>query len=240
MVVSLDEILMRIDMIKALIFDLDDTLYPEKEFVTSGFQAVAKYLTEKFKLDSSEVFDILKKGFDEGLRGKNFNSLLERLNLPQKELGELISVYCNHKPKIELYSDAKEVLTYFQYNKRIKIGLISDGPVRIQKNKLKVLKIDKIFDLMLLSDSLGEKYRKPCQKLFKLAIKKLKVKPAEAVYVADNPQKDFIGARKVGLFTTRIKRDQGIYKHIETTNENKADFTITNLIQIKKLCQTKK
>jgi len=57
-------------MIKAIIFDLDDTLYPEKKFIMSGFRAVAKYLSKKHKLNYNEVFKILKKDFKKRLRKK--------------------------------------------------------------------------------------------------------------------------------------------------------------------------
>ena len=226
----------KINELKAVIFDLDDTLYPEKEFVVGGFQAVTKYLAKRYKLKQSKIFDILKSDFEKGIRRKNFNLLFEKLNLPEKELKEIITVYRNHKPKIKLYPDAKKILKYLSKNKKIKFGVISDGPIKMQRNKITALGIKNYFKVVTLSDRWGTKYRKPHKKSFKITIKKLKVKPREVIYVADNLQKDFIGAKKLGILTIRIKRKKGIYSHIKESKKNRADLTIANLCQIKKLC----
>ena len=82
----------KLNNLKAIVFDLDDTLYPEMEFVMSGFRAVAKYLAKKYKLSSSKIFNILKSDFKKGIREKNFNFLLEKLNLSKKELKSLIKI----------------------------------------------------------------------------------------------------------------------------------------------------
>jgi len=230
----------KLNNLKAIIFDLDDTLYPEKEFVMSGFQIVSGYLAKKYKLNPLKIFNILKTDFEKGIRGKNFNLILGKLKLPKQELKKIITIYRNHKPKIKLYLDAKQLLMYLSKNKKIKMALISDGPVKTQRNKLAALKIDNIFDAVTLSDSLGKKYRKPHQRPFNVTLKKLKIKPKEAIYIADNPQKDFRGAKKLGIFTIRIKRKKGVYTNVEESKKNRADLVITNLGRIKKLCKKSK
>jgi len=227
-------------MIKAIIFDLDDTLYPEEEFVMSGFNSVAKYLAKKYNLSSLKIFNILKSDFKSGIRGRNFTLLLKKLNLPITELKKAIIIYRNHQPKIRLYPDVQKILEYLSKNKKIKLGMISDGIVKTQKNKISALKIRKYFKVILLSDRLGVNCRKPDTKPFSVVLNKLGVKPEEAIYIADNPQKDFIGAKKLGIFTVRIKRKDGLYNQVKINNQNKADFTIFNLKDVKNLCQIKK
>lgn len=225
--------------VRAVFFDLDDTLYLEKDFATSGFRAVADYLAVKYNLKQSNIFNILESDFKRGVRGINFNLLLKKLNLPAQELKKLITIYQNHNPEISLYKDAKIILKCFTKNKKIKTGLITDGPVKMQKNKIKALKIDKIFDVAVFSDSLGKKYRKPHIKPFITALKKTQTKPQEAIYVADNPGKDFIGAKKIGIFTIRIIKKGGLYGKIKETINNKADLDIFTLIKLRKLCVKK-
>jgi len=224
--------------IKAMIFDLDDTLYPESEFVMGGFLAVARYLAQNYKLDKLRIFNILKSDFKKGSHGKNFNSILEKFNLSEKELKKLISIYRNHKPKIKLFPDAEKLLKHLQHEK-IKMALISDGPIETQKNKIEALKVKRCFQVITLSDELGIDYRKPSVRPFNLTLKKLLVKPSEAVYVADNPQKDFIGAKKLGVSTIRIKRKRGIYENVTETIDNRADLTISSLLKLKNLCSKK-
>ena len=157
--------------IKAIIFDLDDTLYLEKDFVISGFRVVSDYLAKEYSLKKEDIFTALKNDFDLGVRGNSFNKLLDALNLPKKELKKIISVYRDHNPKIKLCVDSKKFLDS-KKNNEIKLGLISDGNVKMQKNKIIALGIDKIFDVVVLSDSLGKDYRKPNQKVFEIILKK--------------------------------------------------------------------
>lgn len=219
--------------IKAVIFDLDDTLYPEREFVLSGFWEIAEYLKKGYGLGKSKVFSFLKSDFENGVRGKNFNRLIIENNLPKKELKKMIRIYHAHKPKIKPYSDAEKILKYIKKNRRLKTAIISDGPVEVQENKIKALKIKSYFNVIILSDRLGKKYRKPHAQPFKAALKRLKLKPKEAIYIGDNPKKDFIGAKKLGMATVRIKRGCGEYDYLGT-NHN-AKYEISSLLQLKEI-----
>lgn len=219
--------------IKAVIFDLDDTLYPEEEFVKSGFFSVSEYLAQKYKLYKKKIFQILKREFEKGVRGKNFNLLLENLNLPKKELKKLISIYRHHRPKIRLFPDAKKILIYLK-KKKIKLGLITDGPVSMQRNKINALKIKKYFNVITFSDKFGKKFRKPNTLPFKITLQKLKTTPKEVVYIADNPKKDFIGARKLKILTFLVERPSSLYKFVKINSKNKPDFLIKNLLELKK------
>ncbi len=78
--------------IKAILFDLDDTLYEEKEFVKSGFKEVAKFISNKFKINEKIFYKILSNVFSEGIRGNIFNIALERLNINSLPL-EYINSY---------------------------------------------------------------------------------------------------------------------------------------------------
>jgi len=223
----------RINKIRAIIFDLDDTLYPEKEFVMSGFKAVSTYLSQKYKIKKVETFNILKKDFDRGLRHRNFNVLLKKLKI-NENVDNLIKIYRNHRPCINLFSDAKKILDYLQ-KRGFKLALISDGNIGMQKNKIGALKIKKYLRSITLTDSLGEKYRKPHKKAFCVILNKLKIKPDQAIYIADNPFKDFIAPKKLGILTIRIKRPQGEYSKVKFNKKNDADLTINNLLALKNL-----
>ncbi|HDL74928.1 MAG TPA: HAD family hydrolase, partial [bacterium] len=183
--------LMKKNNIKAIIFDLDDTLYPEEQFVESGFRIVSKYISQKYKLNDGEVLNILKKDFKKGLRKKNFDVLLKKLNLKKINVQKLIKIYRNHYPSsIFLYPDVKKI--FKKIKNKFKIGLITDGEKITQKNKIFVLGIEKYFDEILITSILGKKYFKPSKKAFELLLKKFKVLPKESVYIGDNSLKDFI------------------------------------------------
>lgn len=63
---------------KVFVFDLDDTLYLERDYVFSGFQSVAGKIEEKSGLSSELVYEELIQDFNNGLRAKNFDRLLEK------------------------------------------------------------------------------------------------------------------------------------------------------------------
>lgn len=222
-------------MIKLLIFDLDDTLYNEFQFVQNGFEEVAKYLSNKYVIDNEKLYSAMLELLKKHSRGAIFDKLCEKYNF-NEEVMKLVEIYRNAKDKFELYEDAREVLTKLQYN--YKLGIITDGKASVQWNKIKCLDIEKYFDKIIVTDDFGREYWKPNEYAYKKMLQYFNCKPDEAIYIGDNPVKDFIGARKVGIFTARIIREQGDNMKLEAAKGYEADFTIRNLKEILNIIQT--
>ena len=215
-------------MIKAILFDLDDTLYPEKQFVMSGFQVVSQYLSQKYNFESDDIFNILKDDFEKGLRRRNFDVLLQKLGLNNENVEHLVRMYRMHFPKISLYPDAKSVLELVKG--KFKLGLITDGYFITQKNKILSLRIEKYFDTIIIND-VFEKISKLDIQPFLKTLSQLRIEPKNALYVGDNPLKDFVSPKKIGIHTVRIKRETGEYGRIENGSLD-ADHTISDLRQL--------
>jgi len=214
--------------IEAVLFDLDDTLYEEKQFVMSGFNAVSLFLSRKNNIDHNKIFNILKDDFDNGLRKKNFNILLEKLG-PKNDVSELIKIYREHFPKISLYPDSKGILEHLK--NKFKLGLITDGYPLTQKNKISALNIKNYFQVIVINDiSLNESKLKMSP--FGKAIKKVNVKTQSIIYVGDNPLKDFNTAKKMGIQTCRVKREHGEYSNVTVDRNDEADYVIQDLLQL--------
>lgn len=106
-------------MIKVVIFDLDDTLIAEKEYIKSGYREVARYLSEKYNVVQEviykELWEILKKGT------KNvFNQWFEyhRITYSMENIKNLIRIYREHIPtELDYYSDVKPILKYLRKKK---------------------------------------------------------------------------------------------------------------------------
>ena len=191
--------------IKAVILDLDDTLFPEMQYVESGFKAVAAQIESDFGVD---CYDIMLKLFAAD-RKNVYNRTLDSLGVRygKEYIAKLVSVYREHEPqKLQFYPDVLPFLKELK-SRGLFIGIITDGRVDGQRNKLNALGCYTLFDSVIITDELGgEVYRKPSDKAFGIMCGELKVGFNETAYIGDNPAKDFYIVTK-GVFTVRVKRD---------------------------------
>ena len=213
-----------------IIFDLDDTLYLEQQYVLSGFKAVDHFLSEQHGING--FFKKANQLFISGERGRIFNQALEALEITftEKFITQLVDVYRQHNPEIELFDDAKWALNY--YSSKMKVGMITDGYQDTQKNKIESLGISKKFDSIVISDAFGREYWKPHEKPYLAIQSELRVLPEDCIYVGDNVKKDFITPRRLGWQTICVKRDAGEYQDMIISEEYLADTTITSLKQL--------
>ncbi|OPX96501.1 MAG: dUMP phosphatase [Syntrophorhabdus sp. PtaB.Bin027] len=213
--------------IEAIIFDLDDTLYEEIQFVHSGFQKVARYISNKYNYACNFVYNELLSDFNKGIREKNFDVLLKNLKINEDELEHLIEIYRYHHPIICLSNDSRVILPILQNN--YKLGLITDGYLLTQKNKIDALGVELFFDNIIINDS-AKGVDKFSEKPFRQMINAVDIFPHKSLFIGDNPNKDFFIPKKLGMHTVRIKREKGIYSNIP--KNIKIDFEISNLLEL--------
>lgn len=219
-------------MIKAVVFDLDDTLISEREYVLSGFNVVSKEISYRYNLDSSIVFKKMQELFNESSK-EVFNRILEFFNVDytKEEIIDLINIYRNHKPEIEFYDDVIPTLKELK-DKGIKVGIITDGYKETQRRKLDVLKCNELFDEIIITDELGREFWKPHEKPYKMMAEKLGVELNEIAYIGDNVAKDFITANKINICTIYIERKNGIYNDINNSSDYLPKYNISYLNEI--------
>jgi putative hydrolase of the HAD superfamily len=207
--------------LQAIVFDLDDTLYSERDFVLSGFQAVADWAAANLGISQEQGYATLANLYHQGVRNNTFNQWLALHELDdakqqatQPELiTNLLDIYRQHAPTISAFPDALDLLTTLaQY---YKIGLVSDGYLEVQQRKWLALGLDTFFDAVVFSDKLGRSNWKPSTAPFKLVLEQLNISPEFSVYIGDNPRKDFFGARQLGMYTIQIQRTDSEYGHLE-------------------------
>ena len=214
-------------MNEVLVFDLDDTLYPEADFVFSGFKTVNAWVLDRFGVEGFAKHARTK--FEAGHRGRIFNSVMAKMDLPDNEklIDEMVDIYRNHCPKISLYPDARWALEYFP--PRVSLGLISDGYLCTQENKLEALGIRQRFAKIVLTDSLGRDFWKPSPKPYQEIERAFGPEPICCTYIADNPLKDFIAPRLLGWQTIRVVRKNGLYSGQTVEQDQDAERLITSL-----------
>lgn len=185
--------------IKGVIFDLDDTLYSEKEYVRSGYKAVSDYLGGGYEDKLWSFFEDGKPAIDE---------LLKELGL-ENEKAVVLKVYRSHKPNIHLYPGVAEMIKNLKA-KGIKVGIITDGRPEGQRNKLNVLGL--IVDDVIITDELGGvQFRKPCDIAFRILVTRWRLNPADVVYIGDNPSKDFQAPRQLGMKSVLFANSDSLY-----------------------------
>ncbi|OOE14580.1 HAD family hydrolase [Fictibacillus arsenicus] len=216
--------------IKAVVFDMDDTLFKETDYVLSGFSAVDKWLEETIGLFGfyHHAIELFGKGEKKYIFNRVLDSLKVRYN--KDFICQLIDVYRNHTPIISLLEDARYVLNNLQDS--IKVGLITDGYLSSQKQKFDALGIQEKFDTVIFTDELGRDHWKPDPLPYELASLKLKSIPSECIYIGDNVNKDFVTAKKLGWLTVHINRYEGIYSQAKVSNEYEADYQINDMKEL--------
>lgn len=197
-------------MIKAVIFDLDDTLVSENSYQISANQAVLEYLAKRTErpIETVEGFALQASKFP---RSEYFQQLLPLLGIASNEemVSELISIHRQHLPDISWYSDVLITLSELRESGS-KLGIITDGYSIAQHQKLNALNAEQYFDGIVVSDDLGREYWKPHTKPFVVIAEKLGVDPTEMIYVGDNPEKDFYISEILGVTTIRIIREDSL------------------------------
>ena len=190
--------------IDAVIFDLDDTLYSEKDYVRSGYAKVAEAFPEIENMASKlwSAFENNEQAIDYVLRSEGM--------MTKANHAKALSIYRNHFPDINLYDGVREMIERIS-NSRF-VGLITDGRPEGQRNKIKALGLDSIIDCIIITDELGGiEYRKPNTFAVELMQKKANVGFERMIYIGDNIAKDFIGPEKCGMNTLYFSNCQGIY-----------------------------
>ncbi len=219
---------------RGIVFDLDDTLYAEREYVLSGFRAVAEWAETTIGLPAAASEAELREMFERGIRGDTFNRWLLKHGQDATLVERAVRAYREHVPRIEPLAKVLELLEWMRGNYRL--GLVSDGYLDVQKAKFAALKLEPYFNAVVFSDQWGREHWKPSVKPFETVAQLLGLQPSELVYVADNPSKDFIGARKAGFATIRLQREGGEYCRLAAqSNDYAPDLVITCLSQLRSL-----
>jgi putative hydrolase of the HAD superfamily len=216
-----------------IVFDLDDTLYLERDYVLSGFAAVHDWLVKEHQWDG--FIDHATGLFQAGHRGRIFNEALADSPLPDDSdlVARMIAIYRDHIPKISLLAEAD--LTLAWAGRSFRTAIVSDGFLGVQQRKIDALGLEARVPLIVLTDAFGRTFWKPNPKAFQTVMQAMPGEAAGYVYVADNPRKDFLGPRGLGWRTVRIRRLGGEHVAYEPTPAEAADHEIGSLLELKRL-----
>ena len=196
--------------IRAIIFDLDDTLYPERSYVLSGFDAVAAAFTGRLN-PSFDLAQRMRELSESPHRRRVFNVVCAEAGVADADAcaAEMVQAYRNHRPMISLFPDAEAALR--RYRGQYRLGLISDGYLAPQDAKIDALGIRDRFDAVILTDQWGREFWKPHPRAFQVVMDQFELEPAALTYVSDNLAKDFVAPNRLGWRTVCVRRPGGVY-----------------------------
>ena len=206
-VTSLMELYMKY---QAVIFDLDDTLYSEKQYVRSGYKKITEEIPEL-----KSAFDNLWSAFEGGKPA--IDTVLKEKGIYSEALkSQCLNVYRNQEPEIVLYENVEKMLWALKKAGK-KLGIITDGRVTGQKKKLEKLGLYGLVDEVVITDELAgnsevSRFRKPNTIAFEIIQKRFGVRFEEMIYIGDNLTKDFEAPKRLGMGCAYIANPDGLYR----------------------------
>lgn len=193
---------------KAIVFDLDDTLYSEYDFLKSGYNFISQQVE---KNNPQKLYEKMISLYHSG--DNVFEYILT--SYPEVTLVMLLDWYRYHIPHIKLYDGVEKFLQAVSFTH--KFAIITDGRSISQRNKIQALGLTDYMSEIIISEEIGSE--KPNEVNFLKVEEKLDCN--EYTYIGDNTKKDFVTPNKLGWKTICLKdRGFNIHKQSFDLSEN--------------------
>lgn len=190
--------------VRAVTVDLDDTLFPQEQWLAGAWLDVADRASA-LGLDGErllpELFRVAGQGSD---RGGIIDGALAAIGVQAtRHVTDLVAAFTAHRPaRLDGYPGALAALD--RLRAMLPVIVVTDGLPAVQRAKLAALGLD---DLpVVVSDELGGRHlRKPDPAPFRRALELLDLPAENVVHIGDRPAKDVVGARGVGMRAVRVR-----------------------------------
>jgi len=186
---------------RAVLFDLDDTLYPLRRFILSGFHAVSRELAATHGLDPRAVFHVLAARYRSGGRGQELQAVAQRFGLAPAIVPPLVEVIRGHEPSLRLPRASAHVLRTLR--RTVRVGIVTNGFPDLQARKIAALGLEQTVDAVVYA-TIGGRPGKPHRQPFLDALDRLDTDPRHAVFVGDDEVCDMFGASRLGMRTIHL------------------------------------
>lgn len=190
---------------KAVVFELDDVLYPKRQYIVSGCKVVAQYLQRLYGID---LYQKMLDAYDQGEADFMGAALKSAFRTVEPQLIQRVQeVFRCHFPSLDLYPEARVALALLG-TAGFQKALVTDGYGCVQRCKVDSLGLRPLIDSVVFSDDLGgPEYWRPAPDPFFIMGLQLDVDVSEMIFVGADPDKDFIAPKQLGMGTICIVRD---------------------------------
>ncbi|MBM3314632.1 HAD-IA family hydrolase [candidate division WOR-3 bacterium] len=217
-------------MIKAIVFDVDNTLVDFIKWKNAAIDAAIMAMIDAgLDLTPEQAHKRIFGIYDR--KGIEYQEVFD--DLLQDVLG-----YIDHRvlaAGIVAYRRAREgaLVAYPHVNlallklfrMRLKLAVVSDAPRRQVWMRLVQLGVDNFFDAVVAFDDTGK--RKPAPEPFQKALELLDVRPNEAIMVGDWAERDIVGAKELGMVTVFAR-----YGDTFGTQHSGADYEVSDILEL--------
>jgi putative hydrolase of the HAD superfamily len=208
--------------IELILFDLDDTLISEAKWYMDKWKKCDSYIKKKYNIVGfyEKISQIISQhGFD---YPKKVDDALIALNVCEKNLvQEIVNYYLTAEVTPTVFSNTHKILT--ELNKNFHLGIITSGKQWEQELKIKLSGFEKYFSFI----HVVENKSKDSSELFFKPLNFFNILPENTLYVGNDPQNDFVGAKNLKIKTIRLL--QGIHKDTHVTVDFDADLKYNSL-----------
>jgi putative hydrolase of the HAD superfamily len=187
---------------RSIVFDLDDTLYPQEQFTQSGFLAVAAFVDAQFGIPRDRAMRTLRRA-RRARGGRELQELCARFDLSPTIVPHLVSVIRLHEPAIRLPGPSAIALRKLRTNWRI--GVLTNGMPSVQRRKVQALGLASLVDVVLFAEEHGEG-GKPHPAAFLAMCEGLGASAGRTVFVGNDPSADICGAYRAGFRTIFVSK----------------------------------
>ena len=193
--------------IRGAVIDVDDTLYPQAQWLRGAWEAVADHAASAFGADRAALLTALLAESASGTdRGGLVDRALAAAGRPDIPVPDLVSVFHAYRPShLDLYPGVRDALTELAGRLPAGVVLLSDGEPVSQEAKIGALGISALVRGAVLSDRFGREFRKPHPRPFLAALDLLGESARTVVMIGDRPGKDVAGAAGVGMRAVRVR-----------------------------------
>ena len=228
--------------VKAIFFDLDNTLYDYNFSSDYSKNKVFSYLLNRYphlkqedilssyeKIIQDAVKEEAKGLYDAWNRRKRFSKLLLSLGLKDDGLSKrLVTIFAKARAESSKpYPDAHDVLS--KLREKYVLAIITNGPSVYQREEISLLKLETCFSHILISEEVG--FRKPAKEIFQTALKKVDCRPEEAVMVGDSLREDIKPAKKLEMGTVLLDPKNRFAKE-DLVLEERPDYLIRQITEL--------
>ena len=210
--------------VKAVLFDLGGTLVKTTEIPHvlkrilkhCGISRSLEEITHaRVKAEKGVNFQDLTKLLDEFWVKWNYRILTHlQAKSNTRRLAKFVTTHWWDYSDVSLYPDAEKTLPLLK-EKGLKIGLVTNGLQSDVDKILPKVSLQDFFDTIVVIDTLRK--MKPDVEVFHHALQKLKTAPSQAIFIGDEMEADYKGAKKAGLTTYLIDRNNKV--HDEKVNK---------------------